>query len=531
VLLILTPLQKPCVYLTPLPCSMDKFNALIDRCQLDKKQFQLDGAKWCLDRELDETENSIKGGIIADEMGLGKTILMIGIMHSNPLRRTLIVLPVALIKQWAATILQMTGQKPLIYHDGRKKISKEALRAAPIVLTTYNIVTICALGDNSALHTTKWSRVIYDEGHHLRNSHTTRHAGCAALTADITWIVTGTPIQNKASDLFSLCAVIGIPITANTFKSPEFKAQFLHTYVLKRTKVQVGIALPPLTVTTVQVPWSNKTEQQIAMDIHKSFHFSKVSATGEMSDIASALSGEERLSMLIRARQSCVMPSLMVPKFRKMHDDGAVTLNASHMAAVMANSKICAVVEAIISRKDNGAGKLVFCHYIKEIDEIATRLTVGGISRVLTYDGRNSRSINILTEPADVIILQIQTGCEGLNLQANYSEIYFASPHWNPAIEDQAIARCYRIGQQKEVNVFKFIMENFDSITAPNAKTRMEVEDSDLEDDYEDVDVDEEGEDEGTFTIENYINLVQNAKRETIADMLEIVNEQPATTR
>ena len=219
--------------------------------------------------------------------------------------------------------------------------------------------------------------------------------------------------------------------------------------------------------------------------------------------------------MLIRARQSCVMPSLMTPYFRKMHDDGSVTLNASHMAAVMANSKICAVVDAIISRKDNGAGKLVFCHYIKEIDEIAIRLSAGGISRVLTYDGRNSRSINILTEPADVIILQIQTGCEGLNLQANYSEIYFASPHWNPAIEDQAIARCYRIGQQREVHVFKFIMENFDSIAEPKVAEEEDVEDS-LEEG--------EDEDEGTLTIENYINLVQTAKRETIADMLE----QPA---
>lgn len=519
---------------------MDKFNALIESCQLDKKQFQLDGAKWCLDRELAENENSIKGGIIADEMGLGKTILMIGIMHSNPLRRTLIVLPVALVKQWTATILQMTGQKALIYHDNRKKISKEALRAAPIVITTYNIVTICALEDNSPLHTTKWDRVIYDEGHHLRNSQTTRHAGCAALTTDITWIVTGTPIQNKASDLFSLCAVIGIPVSANTFKTPEFKAQFLNTYVLKRTKVQVGIALPPLTVTTVHVPWLNKTEQQIAMDIHQSFHFSKVTPTSKMSDIVGALSGQERLSMLIRARQSCVMPSLMTSHFRKMHNNGEVTLNASHMAAVMANSKICAVVDAIISRKDNGAGKLVFCHYIKEIDEIAMRLSVGGISRVLTYDGRNSRSINILTEPADVIILQIQTGCEGLNLQSNYSEIYFASPHWNPAVEDQAIARCYRIGQQKEVNVFKFIMENFDSIAPKTPKTTMVVEkDGEGEDECEGDDdgegEDQDEEDEETLTIENYINLVQNAKRETIADMLAMPtathDEDENTTR
>jgi hypothetical protein len=61
----------------------------------------------------------------------------------------------------------------------------------------------------------------------------------------------------------------------------------------------------------------------------------------------------------------------------------------------------------------------------------------------------------------DILILQIQTGCEGLNLQENYSEIYFVSPHWNPAIEDQAIARCHRIGQTKPVYVERFEMSNF----------------------------------------------------------------------
>ena len=57
--------------------------------------------------------------------------------------------------------------------------------------------------------------------------------------------------------------------------------------------------------------------------------------------------------------------------------------------------------------------------------------------------------------------MQIQTGCEGLNLQENYSEIYFVSPHWNPSVEDQAVARCHRIGQVKEVKVYKFKMQDF----------------------------------------------------------------------
>jgi len=60
----------------------------------------------------------------------------------------------------------------------------------------------------------------------------------------------------------------------------------------------------------------------------------------------------------------------------------------------------------------------------------------------------------------NVLIIQIQTGCEGLNLQEYFSEIYFVSPNWNPCVEDQAVGRCYRLGQNKKVFVYKFVMMN-----------------------------------------------------------------------
>jgi SNF2 family DNA or RNA helicase len=89
--------------------------------------------------------------------------------------------------------------------------------------------------------------------------------------------------------------------------------------------------------------------------------------------------------------------------------------------------------------------------------------------------------------------LQIQTGCEGLNLQENYSEIYFVSPHWNPAIEEQAIARCHRIGQMKEVTVTRFEMSNF-----------VKDEDQEME----------------TRTVDNYVNSVQDIKRKIIDEFI-----------
>ena len=147
----------------------------------------------------------------------------------------------------------------------------------------------------------------------------------------------------------------------------------------------------------------------------------------------------------------------------KLVDEGIISNYDSYKEAFDHSSKLDAAVDAILKRKDNGCGKIIFCHYREEIDEIANRLRKGGMNCVATLDGRISsgRRKDILKAKNDALILQIQTGCEGLNLQENYSEIYFISPNWNPAIEDQAIARCHRIGQTKPVYVQRFEMRSF----------------------------------------------------------------------
>jgi len=503
---------------------MDMFDSLIAKAHLDSKSFQRDGLKWCLEREL--SSDDVKGGIVADEMGLGKTILMIGLIYSHFVRRTLVVLPVALLKQWQQAILKITGHEALIYYGKeRKKITKDQLRSARIVLTTYNIVTLCAYDKASLLHTTRWSRIIYDEAHHLRNAATTRHIGCGSLTAKINWVVSGTPIQNRIADLKSLCSVIGVKIVATDLKTPEIRNAFLRKYVLKRTKLQVGIDLPPLNIETVTVPWSNRTEQHMAIDIHHSLGFSNVKCN-KRSAMKMAFAKQIPLILLMRARQACVMPILMKNQLFSMHEEGEAKFNETHINAIKANSKINAVVNMVIDRKDNGTGKLIFCHYTKEIDEIKMRLLAGGLKKVVTYDGRTGKNTNILTEPADALILQIQTGCEGLNLQEHYSEIYFVSPHWNPAVEDQAIARCYRIGQKKPVNVYKYIMDNFDNETKSDEKQEKII----LNTNDTEIIVDVDLESDKTLTIENYVNIVQGRKRQLIADMLQTQVEDKALT-
>jgi SNF2 family DNA or RNA helicase len=222
---------------------------------------------------------------------------------------------------------------------------------------------------------------------------------------------------------------------------------------LKRTKKQVGIELPDLNINNNMVDWANKKEMELSEEIHSALAFSRVSG-GKYTEGTSIQDGIV-LTLMMKAKQSCVLPKLI-----HLGDEKDLEV---YKEAFEHSSKLDFVVKSILERKDNGCGKLIFCNFRQEIDEIATRLRKGGMENVVTFDGRTShkKRHEILSEKCDALVLQIQTGCEGLNLQENYSEIYFVSPHWNPAVEDQAIARCHRIGQTKPVFIERFEMSKF----------------------------------------------------------------------
>jgi SNF2 family DNA or RNA helicase len=185
----------------------------------------------------------------------------------------------------------------------------------------------------------------------------------------------------------------------------------------------------------------------------------------------------------MKARQCCILPKLMLSNKNKLPDD-----------FTLGTSKLDSVVLKMVERKDNGNGKLVFCHFKEEIDELARRLLASGFKNVRILDGRLSISKRkeVLHSGAEVLILQIQTGCEGLNLQEHYSEIYFISPHWNPAVEDQAVARCHRLGQKKQVEVYKFMMSSFLNLNHDNTEDEKITE---------------------SFSLDQYVTSVQERKR------------------
>ena len=550
---------------------IDRFDEYIEKSGLESKSYQREGVAFCLRRECrgggggGETGGgaAVVGGIIADEMGLGKTIVMMGLILANlaAYRRTLIVVPVALIAQWVAQIKKTiidTGVKPdlvvAVFHGvtGKRRVvvlsadggggdgggdgnvvwchrppkrggGAGGARAIDIVITTYgcvameepasesvskktplnvvrNVVVVPKTTPTLSLLTFRADRVIFDEAHHLRNKNSRIFKGAmrvvAATKRPSVWIVTGTPIQNKISDLKSLCYVLGFGV--GDLISEEKRRAIRDEYVLRRTKVSVGMVadaaeggeagvegdeagvagdvtcaprLQSLKHYKTNVPWSSETELDLSREIHQ-----KAKNTTDRA---------ERLKLYTRMRQMCVWPALVSSRssntkktrVEEVDNDGdmmdaeethGLSMDEFHVA-VSKQSKLDRVVATMTAEAAGGLGRksIVFCHYRREMTQLRDMLlrsgvVVGGEDDIAIIDGTvgpRERS-RIFAAAPTVLILQIRTCSEGLNLQS-YSDVYFISPHWNPCVEDQAIARCYRMGQTNGVRVFRFYMTDF----------------------------------------------------------------------
>jgi SNF2 family DNA or RNA helicase len=525
---------------------VQRFHDFLTHAGLQHKDYQTEGIQFCLRNEMKRgggatsSDALVLGGIVADEMGLGKTIMMIGLTISNFKKRTLIVLPVALVKQWEQQILKTAGHHALVFYGTEKrKITPEMLAEAPIVITTYgHMIRRPNYHRLHPLYALKWDRVIFDEAHHVRGRNTQIFKSVETLNVNIRWFVTGTPIQNSIHDLYALCALLGLP--AAYYANKDYLREIVKTYVLKRTKKSVGLSLPPLTTKTIVVKWDSHEEMVLSRNLHSGIGCLNVPALSDQADqdLASDTPAwfpepsPVKIGRMIQAKQSCIYPRLAcrksVPQMPPTEDENY-------------SSKISKVVRTILSRKDNGKRKIVFCHFRGEIDYIQARLVTAFPSLVVRYlDGRTSESERrvILAPDAaiNVLILQIQTCCEGLNLQ-QFSEVYFVSPDWNPAVEDQAIARCHRFGQTEPVSVFRFVMAPLRIRATPELVEQQQQQHAEQQ--AEDAasqastasqpDEDDETLDDATDgciavdTIEAYTANIQNKKRIFAEEVLNVV--------
>lgn len=434
----------------------DKVIELLASREVIPHAHQIDGMEWCVERQDEE------GGIFGDPMGLGKTLLSLMVILRIPKNRTLIVVPLPLLEQWVTAVQKILGHEPCVFHSSRgtTKVDKGWLESkdAHVFITTYNL-----LSRKGVLHEIAWDRVMYDEAHTLRNSATKGFKAAASLQTGSQFFITGTPIQNQTADIESLLSLLHEPVTQT---DAHLKEQ-IGKHMLRRTKESVGMALPPLYITDIEVPWASLEEQRRATGIHSSLGFSNVELSKEDSKPYKKMGEYNRLALMTRAKQACTSSDLLLPFIKE--------LNEQEKHTVPTSSKFAALIAYVKERLANKKNKVIFSSFRGELDNIVEALRTPEV-RVAAIDGRTPAAERqlILSETYDVLVMQLNTGSVGLNLQ-QYSEVYFVNPGWNPATEQQAIARCHRQGQTEAVYVFRFVMSGF---TEAELKQKQKMEEA-----------------------------------------------------
>ena len=436
---------------------LQRFEAFLDQAYLKKPKHQLEGLKWCADKEV----SSSKGGIIGDEMGMGKTILMLGLMVSVYKKHTLVILPKALLHQWANEIQDKLHHKPYILYGSNKtkKLTRDVLEDNHIILTTYG--TCVYLGMGSELQKFKFGRIIIDEAHHLKSEKTKTYNIISHLNRDVLWLLTGTPIQNKIQDLFRLFDLLEIP--RDDYKDVDKLPGTLQKHMLRRKKNPKAIALPELNEYKCGVQWDNEHDAKTSKVFHQRFN-TMIASDPNTQGLYYGIN-KNPLVATLHAQMLCVSPYLLQHKMKRFYETNEEELPSDNEYNFFSSTtKIDAVVDRINNNHilQPSHKKLVFCHYRKEMELLQDKILIKTNLRCELYHGglTPKQRSNLIAESPDVLILQIRSGCEGLNLQ-QYNEVYFVSPCWNPSIEAQALARCYRMGQQKQTYVYRFYMKDF----------------------------------------------------------------------
>jgi SNF2 family DNA or RNA helicase len=466
-----------------------KYREFCQKNNIQIKPHQVYGVIWCLLHEykplLINPVKSIRGGILADEMGMGKTIQMIGVLMLNPKQKTLIIVPPILIQQWYREILKYTGHKSVIYHGKNRK--QTPLEDAMVVITSYDVVFHDSKDGIFPSHTSIfWNRIICDEAHHLRNPTTKIYHSISSLLYQarnngiVLWCITGTPVQNSMRDLYTLFSLFcPQPMTVNTLSSssgPSLNKKHTKEYdeILRSSFLQrKQRTLLEKQETETIVEWKNEEERYLATDIHHTIPCLKFGMEMETDDSFWKEKKAPILVSMLRAKQTCILPKMVeIPYFasslKKIEETQTKEIPEKilHCFQDTFSSKLSEILNILRERKSNGNGKILFCHFRAEIAflkrNLQEEITDSWVGEWSDYKKMDSLLLDKMGE-SPILILPIQSGCEGLNLQDRFSEIYFVSPNWNPAMEAQAIARCHRIGQKKIVQVFRFSMNRLDT--------------------------------------------------------------------
>jgi superfamily II DNA or RNA helicase len=416
------------------------------------RPYQLRGLSW-----LAAMCEAGVGGCLADDMGLGKTIQVIALhLHrrSAGARPMLVVCPASLLGTWEREIRRFAPGIPVRrYHGGGRHLRDVA--ADEVVLVTYGVV----LRDAAELGGLDWGMVVADEAQHVKNPLSRTARELRTLPAAARLALTGTPVENRLSELWAILdwttpGLLGhldtfirrIAVPVERHRDPEATTRLsalVRPFLLRRRKSDPGIApeLPPKTETDLLVPL---TSEQVTL---------YEAVVRETMEAIATKQGIERAGLVFKLltslKQICNHPAHYLKQ------------NANSLAG--RSGKLAAFDELVDVIVAAGDSMLVFTQYTEMATLLQHHLDARGVGSLFLHGGVPVRRREEMVEEfqagrAPVFLLSLRAGGTGLTLTRATHVVHY-DRWWNPAVEDQATDRAYRIGQDSPVQVHRLIAE------------------------------------------------------------------------
>jgi len=425
-------------------------------------------------------------GILADDMGLGKTAQTIAVLTRNyeefGRQVSLIVTPTSLVDNWRNEFVKFSpGMKVLAYRGSpqRRDILRQELMDYDVVLATYATVR----NDASLLRQINWRYIVVDEAHFIKNSAAATTKAIKTIPARHRLALTGTPIQNRLTELWSLFDFLMPDFLGRqmrfreTFEDPiarvqsgraetkdeweqgehamELLRERIKPFVLRRLKTDVASELPPKIENDV---FCALTPEQVGL--YKSFADSAEAKEAVSELMRKGVDGActAILAALMSLRKICNHPDLMCLPV----NEGRQHIREPQPGYETRAGKLEALGELLEQCREGGHRALIFCQLTTMLDILAHYLTKNGM-KYLRIDGETpgtSRQGLVEKFNADssiaAFLISTRAGGAGLNLTGADTVIFY-DHDWNPANDQQAQDRAYRIGQMKTVNVYRLV--------------------------------------------------------------------------
>jgi superfamily II DNA or RNA helicase len=414
------------------------------------RDYQLRGLAW-----LDLMTSLGLGGCLADDMGLGKTVTVIA-LHLKRARRepTLVVCPASLLGNWQREIARFAPGVPVRRFHGPDR-TLDGLDGG-FVLTTYGTLRTAA----AQLAEQPWGLVVADEAQHVKNPYSATARALRTVPAPARVALTGTPVENNLSELWAILdwTTPGLLGPLKSFRARHARAvengdeeaarrlaRLVRPFLLRRRKSDPGIVpeLPPKTETDHPVPLTREQAALYEAVVRESLH--------DIRDARGMVRRGLVLKLLTALKQICDHPAL----FLKQTPDPA-TLAAR-------SGKLALLDELLDTLLAEDGSALVFTQYVGMARLLTAHLTARAVPVDLLHGGtpvaERDRMVDRFQSGATpVLVLSLKAAGTGLNL-TRAGHVVHVDRWWNPAVEEQATDRAYRIGQTQPVQVHRLITE------------------------------------------------------------------------